>query len=368
MIDDRRVALGVARDDLAADVAGHVEGVAAEAADQRGDDARRRGEHVEGVVALQAVDLDRLDVGEADRQAGAEDAVARHHEGVGELGAERDDLIEAGAAIDVERRVDVVLDPVVAGAGIELDLVLGCGGEGAHDEDVVAVLALETQVRLVRVDLEGVVAETAVDHRRDRDAAGQVAAEGQLRRLERVLHQQPVGDVTRRREDLADLEEVVALAAVDGHQRGVVVHREAVVTLPAFDDDAPVDAHVVVDPLDDGIHRVGAVGIRMDERDEVPAHQELVGGIGAEDRQGVDATVGIAGIRHVDAVGRGAGELDADRVRVLAAVDVERVGGAAGPAGERGQAIDVDRVGAVLAEDLRVAGDLADGEVEPVVA
>ena len=176
VVDDRRVALGVARHDLAADIAGDVERVAAQAADQGGDDARRRGEDVEGVVALQAVDLHCLDVAEADRQAGTVDAVAGHDEGVGEFGAERDDLVEARTAVDLERRVDVVLDPVVAGAGIELDLVVlrvGSGQrEGAHDEGVVAVLAFEAQVRLVRVDLEGVVAGAAVDHRRQRDAAG----------------------------------------------------------------------------------------------------------------------------------------------------------------------------------------------------
>ncbi|GJD85846.1 hypothetical protein HPGCJGGD_3740 [Methylobacterium haplocladii] len=241
------------------------------------------------------------------------------------------------------------------------------GGEGAHDEGVVAVLALEAQVRLVRVDLEGVVADAAVDHRRDGDAARKVATEGQLGGLEGVLGEQAVGHVARGREDLADLEDVVALAAIDGHQRGVVVHRKAVVALAAFDDDAPVDAHVVVDPLDGGVGE-RAVGVRVGERHEVAAHQELVGGVRAEDGQRVDAAVRVAGIGHVDAVGRRSGQLDADRVGVLAAVDVERVGADAGLAGQVGQTIDVDRIRAAFAEDLRVAGDGDRREVEGVGA
>ena len=368
MVDDRRIALGIARDHFAADVAAHVEGVAAEAADQGHDRARRRREHVEGVVALQAVDLDRLDVGEADRHAGAEDAVTGHDEGIGELGAQRDDRVEAGAAVDIERCIDIVLDPVVTVAGIELDLVLLRGGEGAHDEGVVAVLTFEAQISLVRVDLEGVVAGAAIDHGRDRDAAGQVAAEGQLRRLEDILGEETVGGVARGREDLADLEEVVTLAPIDGHLSRVVVEGEPIVALAAFDDDAPVDAHVVVDPLDHGIRRIGPVGVRVDERHEVPPQQELIRGVGAEDGQSIDATVGIAGIRDVDAVGRSAAQLDADGVAVLAAVDVERVGGGSGLAGERGQTIDIDRIRPVLAIDLGLAGQLADGDVEGVVA
>ncbi|GAA0248815.1 hypothetical protein GCM10008965_16560 [Methylorubrum aminovorans] len=90
--------------------------------------------------------------------------------------------------------------------------------------------------------------------------------------------------------------------------------------------------------------------------------------IRAEDRQGIDTPAGIARVFHVDAVGRGAGELDADRVRVLAAVDIERVGSAAGLAGERGQAVDVDRIRPILAQHRGIAGKFADGEIERVVA
>ena len=57
--------------------------------------AERRAEDEELVVALQAIDLDHLDVVVADVDAGAEDAVLGDDDVVGELGAEDDDLVEA---------------------------------------------------------------------------------------------------------------------------------------------------------------------------------------------------------------------------------------------------------------------------------
>ena len=123
---------------------------------------------------------------------------------VGELGAEDDDLVEAVAAVDRDRGVDVVLDLVLAAAGPDVGLGRGreatrqsrhgdlvghvaphdlarrvvhaegaravAGGlgerEGADDEQVVVVVALEPQLRLVRVDDEGVVAGAARDEQR----------------------------------------------------------------------------------------------------------------------------------------------------------------------------------------------------------
>ena len=66
-------------------------------------------EHVEGVVALEAVDVDELDAGEAGRAAGAVDLQAVDHEVVGQFG--RDDCGEVGtcAAVDRDTRVGRVL-------------------------------------------------------------------------------------------------------------------------------------------------------------------------------------------------------------------------------------------------------------------
>ena len=52
-------------------------------------------------------------------QAGAEDAVLRDHEIVVELGADHDHGVEAVAAVDAHRGVDRVLDEVVAGAAAD---------------------------------------------------------------------------------------------------------------------------------------------------------------------------------------------------------------------------------------------------------
>ena len=126
-------------------------------------------------------------------EAGAEDRLRGDDDVVGELGAEDDDLVEAVAAVDRDRRVDVVLDLVLAAAGADVGLgarsrsrssVAACAiwfaasrqtiwqvgsftpsgagavagrlgeREGADDEEVVVVVALEPQRRLVRVDGE----------------------------------------------------------------------------------------------------------------------------------------------------------------------------------------------------------------------
>jgi hypothetical protein len=85
-----------------------------------GDQAGRGGEDIEGIVALEAVDLQHLDVLVADREPGAVDGGVRDDNVVGELGAEHHHLVEATAAVDRDRRIDVVLDLVLAGAGTDL--------------------------------------------------------------------------------------------------------------------------------------------------------------------------------------------------------------------------------------------------------
>jgi hypothetical protein len=65
--------------------------VGAEAAVDLGRERRAGAEHEEAVVARAAVDGQRLDVHEADVQAGAEDAVVGDHEVVVELRADDDD-------------------------------------------------------------------------------------------------------------------------------------------------------------------------------------------------------------------------------------------------------------------------------------
>src|SRR5262249_53664140 len=76
--------------------------------------AGRRAQHVDRVVAFERIDLQHLDVLVGDGQPGAKDAVVGDDDVVGEFGAEDDQLVEAAAAVYRDRRVDVVLDLVVA--------------------------------------------------------------------------------------------------------------------------------------------------------------------------------------------------------------------------------------------------------------
>ncbi len=201
VVDDRALAFELLRRDDVGHVARDVEDVVAEAADDARRHAERRALDHEVVVAFQAVDFDHFDVGVGDVEAGAEDALVGDDEVVGELGAEHQHLVEAGAAVDRDRRVDVVFDLVVAGTAVQqfgrlrsscrrglddrhavavgLDRAVGVGlgeREGAHDEQVVAVVALEPQRGLVAVDLEHIVAGAAFGDQRGAGAAAEIAA------------------------------------------------------------------------------------------------------------------------------------------------------------------------------------------------
>ena len=262
--DDPHLAFGALRHHRHDDVAADIDRIAAETADDCGDDVLVGRQHVERVIALEAVDFERFGAGDADRETRAVDAVLGDDEHVVELGAEHHDLVEARAAVDVDGRIDVVLDHVVIGTAIDLDVDPLGQGEGADDEDVVAVLALEAKVGMVRVDNEIVVAFTAIHHRRQRDAVGEVAKR-RLDGLEGVFERRNGALVARRREQLADLEVVVALAAIQRQDRVVVVDEEGVVAVIAVDDDAAIDRAVIVDALERVL--VAILGIAMQQRD-----------------------------------------------------------------------------------------------------
>ena len=305
VVDRAARARDVARDDVARDVAGHVDRVAAEAADHARQEPGRGREDVDRVVALEGVDLEHLDVRVRDLEAGAEDALRRDDDVVGELGAEHDDLVEAVAAVDRDGRVDVVLHLVVPSAGADVglgggreavgqprlrdlvgrvdpdDVAVVGGGRGrrvavgagavvglrlrererADHEQVVVVAALEPQRRVVRVDGEDVVARAAGRDERLRNPGAQPAARRGDRREDVVRAERAAARVPGRRAgviervalgavDLADLEGVVAEAAVERRDRAVVVDGEVVVAGLAVDDQATVDRGVVVDALD----------------------------------------------------------------------------------------------------------------------
>ena len=134
---------------------------------------------------------------------------------------------------------------------------------------------------------------------------------------------------TRRAEHLADLERIVAVAAVQRRDRAVVVGDELVVAAEPVDDQARVDVLVVVhalDPVERAVrHR------RVEQCDEIAPQQErvvrLVGqaadDIRAVDDQRVDAVVRRAVVEHVDQRVALAGEVHRVPIRIAFAVQVE---------------------------------------------
>ena len=354
--DGAAVAIGVVGDDGHHHIARNIERIAAKATDQRGDEIVGRGQHIEGVVAFEAVDIECFGIADPDRQPGAVDAVPGDDEGVGKLCAQHHHPVEAGAAVDVDGSVDVVLDDVVAVSAIDLDIDAVGQREGADDEFVVAVLALQPEIGMVGIDDEHVLAFAAVEHGRNGDALRQIAERG-LDRLEAVFFREDgiravigvelaVGIdllVTRTAEDLADLEEVVAKAAVDREDRRIVVEIEAVVAVVALDLDTAVGGGVVVDALDR--RQVAAGPVRHQVGDEVLAEQEGVGHFRAFDGQRVDAVVARAAVMDVHDVVAGAGDIDHDPVGAALAIDGQFVANDApgSVAVEGRQAVDAGR-------------------------
>ena len=148
----------------------------------------------------------------------------------------------------------------LAGDGIHVGAVAGRPREeeGPRREDVRAGPAQQAERRLVRVDLEGVVARAAHRDKGQAVAEAEPATHGRdglEAGREQVLGLEAAAgleDVALRAVDLADLEGVVPLAAVEHDVRAGAIDRERVVAGEA-QDEAPlpiVDAEVVVDPLD----------------------------------------------------------------------------------------------------------------------
>ena len=394
VIDHRAATVQVLADHGLRDVARDIEGVAAQATDHGGHRLAVRAEHVEGVVTFQAVDLDRFfDAVEPDVQPGAEDAVLGDDEDIVALGADGHHGVEAEAAVDADRRVDVVFELVVVAAAVGDDVVLG--NEGADHEGVVARLAFHAQHRLVAVDVEGVAAFAAEGRQcmayalaepaaRDAQQLDVVAVRRQVDVLHVVGHHaHVVGAVARRvvvavhvgAEHLADLEQVAAQAAVQRGDGAVVVDVELVVARGAAHQQAAVDAAVVVDALharSKGRTAVGIDAVGFQQRHKALAQQKHVVAAGAVDRQRVGAAVGGPAVHHVEQrVGAAvAHHVDDHRVGQVAPVDVDGVAHlgvtavgqqVAGPVVGGGQgrlAVDDQQVFTAQAQHAGMAGQL----------
>ena len=113
-------AFELARHDVGGHVAGDVDAVRTQAANHAVGHAEGGGLDEELVIAFEAIDLDHFDRGVAHVQAGAEDALFGDRDVIGELCRQHHQLVEAGAAIDRDRRVDVVLHLVFPAAGADV--------------------------------------------------------------------------------------------------------------------------------------------------------------------------------------------------------------------------------------------------------
>jgi hypothetical protein len=230
------------------------EGVAAEIADNAGGEGLASAENEEPVVALGTAHLDLLDIDEADVEAGAKNAVLGDHEIVAELGADHDHGVEAVAAVDGDGGVDRVGDEVGVGAAADVgalaQVLLGTDeGKCLDQETVVTALPVGREYRLVVEDDELVLAVTGIDRQVDADAVAEEAAGGLDRGVHVLGRDAGLRSRALRLVELADLEEVVAVAGVDRDRRAGVIEVELVVAELAEDVDG-LEAGIVVDTLE----------------------------------------------------------------------------------------------------------------------
>ncbi|EGF30373.1 hypothetical protein IMCC9480_1577 [Oxalobacteraceae bacterium IMCC9480] len=341
VVDKAAAAFDFAGHDGGSDVAADVDGVIAQPADEGCDHAGGGAQHKEMVIAFESVDFEFFGIAEVDIEACALHAVFGDDKVIRQFGTKHDDRIDAAAAVDADRGVDVVFDMVVAAAaadqGVGYRQAAGTvlDRKGAHDELVIAVFAKQFQWCLVAVDREAVVA-IATEHSSGKtDAARQETkrgfygadfiAGGDLRR-DAVLA-----------EHLAELEPIGTAAAIERGQRGIVIDVERIVAVESVDQQAAIDRVVVVDPFDQR-----AAG--MQQCDKIGAQQEQVGLRGAIDGQLIGTVVGRAAVVDVDDEVGIAIDIDREQVGAAVAVEPDLVAHAAMHRAERAQMTDRDAV------------------------
>ena len=155
VVDGARHAFEFARDDVLLDIAGDFDDVGAKAADDAVSHAEGGRLHVELVVAFEAIDLDHLDRAVAHVQPGAVDRLVGDRDVVGEFGGENHELVESGAALDRDRRVDVVAYLVLAAAGTDIGRL--------RDREIEPDLRARDAFLVERYDVVGVVANGGVE-------------------------------------------------------------------------------------------------------------------------------------------------------------------------------------------------------------
>ena len=227
------------------------EGIAAQAAvDLRNQVGVCRKNKV-AVIPLGPVHLEFFDIDVGDVQASAKDTLVSDHEIIAEFRADDDDRIHSVAAVDADRSINRIPDRI--GTRVTLHVcpgplaVLGAGKRKRPDgKRIVAVAAVQGQYRLVMEHDELVVPLAPVDRHGRGNPVGKPPS-GDLDRSEDVI----IGNVCRcvvcgplRLENLADLEAVVADAAVDGKDHEGVIGGHIVVAIQGVEGD-PLNAPVV---------------------------------------------------------------------------------------------------------------------------
>src|SRR5690606_11998004 len=140
--------------------------------------------------------------------------------------------------------------------------------EGADRNGVVPLSRLDVKRSRMTEDGEAVVTLTPDYTHLEARAAAEPAIRGQLRSELIVAgdaFKRPARSVRiepGRSEQLADLEQIVALAAIERGDSQVVVADEGVVAAPATHSQASIDRRRIVDPLD-GLGACGQIGDRF---------------------------------------------------------------------------------------------------------
>ena len=124
-------------------------------------------------------------------------------------------------------------------------------------------------------------------------------------------------------EQLADLEEVVTLAAIQRHDRRGVIHIEAVRTAQTLDPQAPFDCRVIVDAFEGVGNASRAVVVQQGDK-ALAQQDQVVRAVAAGDVQNVGTVIGRASIGHAHPVGLRCGVAqDMHMVRATLPVDQE---------------------------------------------
>ncbi|QYU70752.1 TonB-dependent receptor [Leptolyngbya sp. 15MV] len=313
-------AFQLARHDVFADIAGDIHRVRPQATDHPVADAMGGGLHEDLVVALHRIELDNLHLAVPHIEAGARDPLLIQHEIIGILGADHAQLVEADAPLHRNRRIHhhphliIVAGRAQRGAGVVADhrerlarrrirrddggrrQVDGEGArQRAHGHEIIAIVALDPQLRTVGIHIHHVVAGSAMHQQRRGVAGAQPAARRRRHAREGVLGQKAAeGRIPLQPEQLADLHTVVARAHLQRRGHRAVVHERRIIAAIGAHMQPAFQAVVVVDALHLG--RALVARILVEVGGEIAVQQRDIGAL--------DRAASLRRAQHEDVVRR----------------------------------------------------------------